>query len=82
MPRTAKPDTIYGKSGIYKIENTVTGECYVGSAVNLAERKSGHFSKLKQGKHHSAYLQRSFNKHGEEAFVFSALERCEREKLE
>ena len=69
------------KSGIYKIENMVTGECYVGSAVNMNGRKRQHLHHLRQGKHHSPYLQRSYNKHGEEAFVFSILEECAREVL-
>lgn len=71
----------WNRSGIYKIENTITGECYVGSAVNLGGRKGDHFYHLRHGKHHAKYLQRSYNKHGEEAFIFSVIEECDRGKL-
>ena len=49
---------------IYRIVNLITGECYIGSSWTGTDRVRTHFSKLKRGKHHSPYLQRSFNKHG------------------
>jgi group I intron endonuclease len=68
------------KSGIYKIENTITGDCYVGSAVDFAARWRLHRWQLKNNKHHSQFLQRVFNKHGEDALVYSILEETERDK--
>lgn len=70
----SRPNIIWGRTGIYKIVNTVTGECYVGSAVNLGARKLHHLHKLRKGKHFSPYLQRSFNVHGEGAFEFIVIE--------
>ncbi|MFA5323521.1 MAG: NUMOD3 domain-containing DNA-binding protein [Smithella sp.] len=67
-------NTIPAKSGIYKILNTVTGKCYVGSAVNLKKRRDEHFNLLRRGAHHSTKLQNSWGKHGEGAFVFEILE--------
>lgn len=68
-------------SGIYQIENKVTGKLYVGSAWNCWLRKTGHFNKLRANKHHSIKLQRSFNKYGEENFKFSIIEFCDEELL-
>ena len=62
------------KSGIYEIRNLSTGDCYIGSSINLIQRKNRHFKDLKSNCHHSIILQRSFNKHGEEFFRFNVLE--------
>jgi group I intron endonuclease len=63
-------------SGIYKITNTKTGHCYIGSAVNIKKRWNQHLSDLRKNKHHSIYMQRSWNKWGEDCFKFSILETC------
>lgn len=64
------------KSGIYKITCTPTGKFYIGSANNIAYRKQQHFWQLRNNKHHSITLQRSFNKYKEENFRFEIIERC------
>jgi len=61
-------------SGIYKIENLVNGKMYVGSAVDIKNRWSRHKSDLRKNKHHSRYLQRSWNKYSEEQFEFTIIE--------
>jgi group I intron endonuclease len=68
-------------SGIYKITNIVTNDCYIGSALNLKKRKSKHFSDLKLNKHFATYLQNSYNKYGIENFQFEVLARCPKEYL-
>ena len=65
------------KSGIYKITNIVNNHCYIGSAINIEGRWRTHKSFLNKGKHHSIYLQRAWNKYGENNFEFSILEKCE-----
>ena len=60
--------------GIYKILNKNNGKFYIGSSNNLNKRKREHFTALKRGTHINTYLQRSFNKHGEESFEFIILE--------
>jgi len=62
------------KSGIYQIKNLITLKVYVGSAIDLTKRKAVHFYRLRNGNHHSIYLQSSFNKHGENNFEFQVLE--------
>lgn len=68
-------------SGIYKIENSVTGKVYIGSAVNLLARKRCHFSSLKHGNHKNSKLQRSYDKHGKKAFGFDVLLYCDKDNL-
>jgi group I intron endonuclease len=60
--------------GIYKIINVVNNKFYVGSAVDLKRRKTRHFSELRNNKHSNGRLQNSWDKHGEQAFVFVVVE--------
>ncbi len=66
------------QSGIYKLENIVTNESYVGSSINLVKRKYEHFRLLKRNEHTNKHLQNSYNKHGERVFVFEILKECEK----
>lgn len=59
---------------IYSINNTSTNQSYVGSTINFHRRISTHLRILRRNCHHSPYLQNSFNKYGEQSFVFSVLE--------
>jgi group I intron endonuclease len=65
--------------GIYKIINVVNNKFYVGSAVDLKRRKTRHFCELRNNKHNNKYLQASWNKHGEQAFVFVVIEELDLE---
>lgn len=71
--------------GIYKITNIINNKIYIGSSINLYNRKSQHLKLLKYGKHENSYLQNSFNKYGEENFKWEIIEYVEiiddREKL-
>lgn len=66
------------KSGVYKIQNKFTKDIYIGSSVNLSNRKSRHFKDLKKQKHHSIILQRAVNKYGIENFEFIVFENCDK----
>jgi len=57
-------------TGIYKIKNMINGRTYIGSAINFSRRMSSHVSLLNMNKHHSKYLQNSWNKHGEHNFIW------------
>lgn len=61
-------------SGIYAIRNTISGRVYVGSSINIRYRWYGHRKALNGGKHHAVTLQRSWKKHGKDAFTFEVLE--------
>ena len=68
-------------SGVYKITNLINNKFYVGSSINLKQRKHAHFYSLKLGKHKSPYLQNAFNKYGIENFVFEVIKYCEPVKI-
>lgn len=68
-------------TGIYKITNSVTGKCYVGSASTIKKRCKQHFSLLEKKSHHSIKLQRSYNKYGKDNFIFSVILFCEKKDL-
>ena len=59
--------------GIYQIKNLVNGKIYIGSSVNIARRWREHKTELRKDRHGNIYLQRSWNKYGEEEFEFSVL---------
>ena len=64
--------------GIYKIINLVDSKVYIGSSVNLKNRKYNHFSTLRSNRHTNDYLQKAYNKHGEESFKFEIIEYIEK----
>lgn len=70
------------KTGIYKITNLNNGLCYVGQAVNVADRWRQHIKRglgaetPTQNKLYPAML-----KEGVENFSFELIEECERSKL-
>lgn len=68
-------------SGIYKIENLINGKIYIGQTGNLYEREYQHFYELRKGAHGSNHLQNSFNKYGEENFIFKVILYCEVSEL-
>ncbi|MFA7689249.1 MAG: GIY-YIG nuclease family protein [Bacilli bacterium] len=62
--------------GIYQIRNIKTGKVYVGSSKNIERRFGEHIRNLKNNKHHSIKLQRSWNltKDKKKTFVFEVIE--------
>lgn len=68
-------------SGIYQIFCTENRKRYVGSSCNISKRCSQHLSDLRGSHHGNRYLQNAFNKYGEGAFVFTALEICNTQDL-
>lgn len=68
-------------SGIYKIFNTITKQCYVGSSKNIIKRWKRHLYQLSKGSHHSIFLQRSWNKYGKTCFTLEILEKVTQDKL-
>lgn len=68
-------------AGVYSITNVLTGKRYVGSSQSIEQRFHNHRKQLRGGSHHSQKLQRSWIKHGEEAFIFEVLEPVEHSEL-
>lgn len=64
-------------TGVYQIRNINTGKRYIGSAARtFRERWKMHRMQLRKNTHHSKYLQRAYNKHGHDSFVFEILLIC------
>lgn len=63
-------------SGVYQIQNTVSGRTYIGSSVRIARRLSQHKTALRKGIHQNRHLQNAWNKYGEAAFVCKTLLIC------
>lgn len=66
------------KSGIYRIE-LGNGHFYIGSAVDLVKRESGHRAQLKRGDHGNKFVQRCWDKYG--VFEFTVVEECAKDDL-
>lgn len=62
------------KPTIYIIININNKKIYIGSSVNIYRRKCHHFKALSCNKHENSRLQRSYNKHGKEFFLFFKLD--------
>lgn len=60
-------------SAVYKIVNTVTGDCYVGSSKNVKERWARHKSPSRWVEHPNSQLYQDFQKYGIESFRFQIL---------
>jgi group I intron endonuclease len=62
------------KCGIYKITNINNNRCYIGSSIDIHKRWNEHKNNLRKNKHDNNFLQNSWNKHGEDSFLFEIIE--------
>lgn len=69
------------KPGVYQITNTVNGNRYIGSSVNIWVRWKCHTSNLRKNTHHNKHMQFAWNKYGENSFILTPLLLCERQEL-
>ncbi|MBL4937062.1 GIY-YIG nuclease family protein [Clostridium sp. YIM B02515] len=67
-------------TGLYIIKNTINDMFYVGHSVDIERRFRAHKSYLIRNIHHCVYLQRVWNKYGEENFEFIILKECSLEE--
>lgn len=69
-------------SGIYKIQSQIKPQrIYIGSSVNINNRRYQHLSDLKNNHHTSKKLQRHYNKYGKDDLLFSIILGCDKEDL-
>lgn len=66
---------------IYKITCEKDRRFYIGASTSPHNRRLEHFNHLRKNKHHNIFLQRAFNKYGEESFTYEVLEIFEDEEL-
>ena len=64
-------------AGVFLIKNTVNGRVLLGSSLNLEGPLNRHRFLLTIGQHRNADLQRDWNEHGPDNFVFEILETVE-----
>ena len=60
--------------GIYKIQNIVTLQIYVGLSNDIIRRKKEHLTSLLGNRHENKHLQHSFNKYGKDNFQFTIID--------
>jgi len=77
-------ESIENASGIYKITNKTNGIYYLGSSNNIFGphgRWAEHINLLRRKVHDNEYLQRAWDKYGENSFKFTVIEFVEPDKL-
>lgn len=67
--------------GIYKIENLVNNKKYIGLSNNIDARWRSHRNMLNRNDHFNIFLQRAWNKYGEENFKFDIIKECSPSEL-
>ena len=69
--------------GIYKIVNLINNKVYVGQTKESFRRRFWlHRWELKNNKHPNKHLQNSWNKYGEDNFIYEVLEICAPDNLD
>jgi len=60
-------------AAVYKIENTKTGQVYIGQSTAYKRRWNDHKSYLRCNRHHIHKLQEDYDKYGLDAFEFKII---------
>jgi group I intron endonuclease len=68
--------------GIYKIENILNGEFYIGASTDIKNRKRQHAEGLRRNEGYHPLLQNAWNYYGEENFKFIIILYCEKFELD
>ena len=68
-------------SGVYEIVNTITGDCYIGSSVDLKRRKREHFKNSTWKKEPNKQLYKDMKQYGKDNFLFKTIQLCNPEEL-
>lgn len=71
----------YNKCGIYRIYFIGSNKSYIGLSKGFKGRRNQHLRELKKGTHFNIYLQRAFNKYGENNFRIELIEECDESEL-
>jgi group I intron endonuclease len=64
---------------IYEIRNIVNNKIYIGQTIQKQYKKRWRYHRwhLRNNKHENVYLQNSWNKYGEDSFLFNIIETCQ-----
>lgn len=63
--------------GVYMIKCNSTEKYIIGETGNVKKRLSYHVQNLKGNRHENPYLQKAWNKYGEDKFSYHVLEYCD-----
>lgn len=85
FPRAPHPAETFDRRnkmiGIYKIENTLNGNIYIGQSIHVEGRWRQHLHLLNKGSHFNKYIQKDFDAYGKSVFTFTPLLYCDIETL-
>lgn len=68
--------------GVYEICNLINHKRYIGQSKDIRTRSQHHINSLKLGNHYNVYLQREYNKYGDNAFVGRVLSICSETEID
>ena len=68
-------------SGIYEIVNTITGDFYIGSSIDLYRREKEHFVESVWKQNQNKPLYKYMQQYGKENFLFKTIWLCVPEEL-
>ena len=68
-------------SGVYEIVNTITGDFYIGSSVNLERRRREHFNESHWKQNQNKPLYKYMQQYGKDNFLFKPIWLCNPEEL-
>ena len=69
-------DLLSGISGVYEIENKLTGDIYIGSSVDIKKRWRSHQSSFGKNYQHCTHLNNAIIKYGMDNFEFKIVATC------
>ena len=69
------------KSGVYEIINTVTGDFYIGSTIDLKRRRREHFNESYWKHNPNKQLYKDMKQYGKDNFLFKTIQLCESDEL-
>ena len=75
------PIALTKNAGVYRISNRVDGKQYIGGSLLVLRRLGHHRSLLRRQLHFNRHLQRAWDKHGEDAFVFEVVQFCDKDDV-
>ena len=68
-------------SGVYEIVNKITGDCYIGSSIDLEKRKKQHFYESVWKHNPNKQLYKDMKQYGKDNFLFKPIWLCDPTEL-
>ena len=68
-------------SGVYQIINKITGDCYIGSSIDLERRRKQHLRESTWKRNPNKQLYKDMKQYGKNNFLFKPIQLCNPEEL-